>query len=79
MRGSVTNDRFSAERSKINWGKWLLIFGGLLLVGAVSFIMGISGPQAQRVWQAYLVNFVFWFGMAAGSILFVAVLNMTTR
>jgi Ni/Fe-hydrogenase subunit HybB-like protein len=77
MRGSVTNDRFSAERLKINWGKWSLLFGGLLVVGAVSFVMGISGPQAQRVWQAYLVNFVFWFGMAAGSILFVAVLNMT--
>jgi len=73
----VTNDRFSAERLKINWGKWSLLFGGLLVVGAVSFVMGISGPQAQRVWQAYLVNFVFWFGMAAGSILFVAVLNMT--
>ena len=77
MRGSVTNDRFSAERLKINWGKWSLLLGGLLVVGAVSFVMGISGPQAQRVWQAYLVNFVFWFGMAAGSILFVAVLNMT--
>jgi len=42
---------------------------------AIRFITGISGPQAQRVWQAYLVNFVFWFGMAAGAIVFVAILK----
>jgi len=31
----------------------------------------------MRVWQAYLINFVFWFGMASGAILFVAILNLT--
>jgi Ni/Fe-hydrogenase subunit HybB-like protein len=76
-RGSVTNDPYSAEPLKINWGRGSLLFGLLLLIGMVSFVIGISGPQAQRVWQAYLINFVFWFGMAAGSILFVAILNMT--
>ncbi len=73
----MTNDPYSAEPLKINWARWSLVFGVLLLIGTISFINGISGPQVQRVWQAYLVNFVFWFGMAAGSILFVAVLNMT--
>lgn len=73
----MTNVPYSAEPLKINWARWSLVFGVLLLIGTISFINGISGPQVQRVWQAYLVNFVFWFGMAAGSILFVAVLNMT--
>jgi Ni/Fe-hydrogenase subunit HybB-like protein len=73
----VTNDPCSAEPLKINGKKWSLVFGGLLLIGTISFIVGISGRQSQRVWQAYLINFVFWFGMASGSILFVAVLNMT--
>jgi len=73
----VTNDLYSDEPLKSNGGKWSLVFGGLLLIGTISFIVGISGPQSQRVWQAYLINFVFWFGMASGSILFVAILNMT--
>jgi Ni/Fe-hydrogenase subunit HybB-like protein len=77
MRGSLTNDSFSSEPLKINGKKWLLVFAGLFLIGTISFIVGISGPQSQRVWQAYLINFVFWFGMASGSILFVAILNMT--
>ena len=73
----MTNDPYSAEPLKINGRKWSLVFGGLLLIGTISFIVRISGPQSQRVWQAYLINFVFWFGMASGSILFVAILNMT--
>ena len=49
----------------------------LVLIGAGAFIVGISGPQAQRAWQAYLVNFLFWSGLAFGTVLFVAILNMT--
>lgn len=73
----MTNDLYAGEPLKINWSRWLFLSGVLFLIGAVSFVVGVSGSQAQRVWQAYLVNFVFWFGLAAGSILFVAVLNMT--
>jgi hypothetical protein len=74
----VTNEsRGLTEPPKIKWERGLLVFGALLLVGCITFITGVSGSQAQRVWQAYLINFVFWFGMASGSILFVAILNMT--
>jgi Ni/Fe-hydrogenase subunit HybB-like protein len=73
----VSNILYPAEPLKISWGKWRFLLGVLFLIGLVSFIVGISGSQAQRVWQAYLINFVFWLGLAAGSILFVAVLNLT--
>ena len=73
----MSNAVHPVEPLKINWSRWLFLAGALFLIGAVSFVVGISGQQAQRVWQAYLVNFVFWFGLAAGSILFVAVLNLT--
>ena len=56
---------------------WSLVFAALALIGAISFVSGISGLEAQRVWQAYLVNFVFWLGMGAGAMLFVAILNIT--
>jgi hypothetical protein len=42
----------------------------------VAFLAGIFGPQSQRAWQAYLVNFVYWTGLSFGAVLFVAVLNM---
>jgi hypothetical protein len=54
-----------------------MLFGLMLLLGAGVFLEGVSGPQAQRAWQCFLVNFVFWSGMAFGAVLFVAVLNMT--
>ena len=38
---------------------------------------GISGPLAQRAWQVYLVNFLFWSGLAFGTVLFSAMLTMT--
>jgi Ni/Fe-hydrogenase subunit HybB-like protein len=56
---------------------WTIIFSLLVLVGVIAFFLGISGPQSQRAWQAYLINFVYWTGLSFGAVLFVAVLNMT--
>ena len=57
---------------------WRVVSILLILVGGVSFGIGVSGPYAQRAWQVYLVNFLFWSGLSSGAILFVAVLNMTS-
>jgi Ni/Fe-hydrogenase subunit HybB-like protein len=58
--------------------RWVTVIWALMVVaGVIGFLVGISGPDAQRAWQAYLVNFVFWFGLAAGAAVFVATLNMT--
>ena len=54
-----------------------ILFALLLIIGAGAFLLGISGPQSLRAWQAYLVNFVFWAGLSFGAVLFVAVLNLT--
>lgn len=50
----------------------------LVLIGAAVFIAGISGPQARRVWQAYLVNYLFCSGIGFSTILFAAIINMTS-
>ncbi len=47
------------------------------LIGGAAFWIGISGPQAERVWQVFLVNYLFWSGLAFGSVLFSATLVMT--
>ncbi len=49
----------------------------LILAGAVAFLLGISGSRPERAWQAYLVNFVFWIGIASGAVMFSAVLTIT--
>lgn len=77
MESPLADARYSGEPLELNWGRWTLLSGVLLLIGAISFIVGVSGSQAPRAWQAYLINFVFWFGLSAGSILFVAILNIT--
>jgi hypothetical protein len=56
---------------------WLALCGILAVIGAIAFLGGISGSQGQRAWQAYLVNFVFWSGLAFGTVLFSAMLTMT--
>lgn len=56
---------------------WTVVFASLALVGMIAFLLGISGGQAQRAWQAYLINYVFWTGLSFGAVLFVAVLNMS--
>ncbi len=56
-----------------------LFFATLAVAGALAFIISASGSESLRLraWQAYLVNFLFWTGMAFGAVLFVAVLNIT--
>ena len=49
----------------------------MLLSGAATFAAGIMGWQTHRIWQAYLVNFVFWTGLAYGGMFFVALCNLT--
>ena len=56
---------------------WWVLFGLLLLIGMVSFFYGIAGPDRQRTWQVYLINFLFWSGIAFSATVFVAILNIT--
>lgn len=56
---------------------WALLSLVLIFIGVAAFLIGISGPQAKRVWQAFLINYLFWSGLAFGSVLFSATLIMT--
>lgn len=55
----------------------LAVFSGLFLLGFAAFIAGVLGWQTQRIWQAYLVNFLFFSGLAYGGVMFVALMNVT--
>ncbi|MBI4512839.1 MAG: polysulfide reductase NrfD, partial [Gemmatimonadetes bacterium] len=56
------------------WLPWLCL--ALVVLSAAAFVAGARGEEAQRAWQAYLVNFVFWSGLAAGGVLFGLILQV---
>ncbi|MBI5603442.1 MAG: polysulfide reductase NrfD [Deltaproteobacteria bacterium] len=58
-------------------GRWTVLSLILILIGGTAFVIGISGTQAERTWQAFLVNYLFWSGLAFGSVLFSAILVIT--
>lgn len=70
--------RIVSARLKPGFGRAAtLAFAVLTVVGGVTFALGAMGDHPQRAWQAYLINFVFWGGLAIGAAFFSAVLNMS--
>jgi Ni/Fe-hydrogenase subunit HybB-like protein len=65
-----------SEAAPIGTG-WLGFCGALTAVGVVGFFAGVLGSSPERAWQAYLVNFVFWTGLALGCVLLSATFTMT--
>ena len=59
------------------YGQWTILSLGLVLVGGAAFWIGASGSQAERTWQVFLVNYLFWSGLAFGSVLISAALVIT--
>jgi len=55
----------------------LPLFVGLALAGAATFVSGVMGDNPLRAWQTYLINLVFWTGLAAGGVLFSAIQSIT--
>jgi hypothetical protein len=52
----------------------LFVLGAILTAaGLAAFLAGLLGPQPQRAWQAFLINFLLWSAMAQGAMLFAAV------
>ena len=50
----------------------------LSLLGAATFVSQVKGPQAKDAWEIYLVNFLFWTGIAQGGIVLSCVLRITS-
>jgi Ni/Fe-hydrogenase subunit HybB-like protein len=54
-----------------------IVFGVLVLIGGIAFLVGLFGRHPSHIWQAYLINFMLWTGLAAGGVLFSAVMQVT--
>lgn len=55
--------------------RWRGIFGGLLGFGALVFFLALR-VDPLRGWQAYLINFLFWGGVAQGAVVFAAIYHV---
>jgi Ni/Fe-hydrogenase subunit HybB-like protein len=51
----------------VRLGLWVLLYAG-----AITFLLAIKSEQPQRAWQIFLVNFLFWSGLAQGGLAFAA-------
>lgn len=60
------------NKSPVNW-----IFIILIIIGLAAFVYGILSPHPEKAWQAYLINFLLWSGIAQGAVVFSAVMHMT--
>ena len=49
----------------------------LVVIGVVTFMVGLTSQHPERAWQAYLINFLLWSAIAQGAVLFSAVMHMT--
>jgi len=53
------------------------IFILLIAIGLGAFFLALLGPDPARAWQAFLLNFLIWSGVAQGAFLFSTVMHTT--
>jgi hypothetical protein len=62
-------DRSLAARYDLFLG----VGGGFTILGLIFFIQALSGGKADRAWQLFHVNWLYFTGLATGSVAFAAV------
>lgn len=55
--------------------RWMRIFAGLVGLGIVVLFVALR-KDPLRGWQAYLINFLFWGGIAQGAVVFAAMYHV---
>ena len=56
---------------------FLGVGGGLAILGLILFVGALRGATADRAWQLFHVNWLYFTGLATGSVAFVAVQKIT--
>ena len=61
-------------------GRYDLFLGvgaGLAILGLILFVQSLAGGNADRAWQLFHVNWIYFTGLATGSVAFAAVQKIT--
>jgi hypothetical protein len=56
---------------------FLGVGGGLAVLGLILFVRSLAGDDAERAWQLFHVNWIYFTSLAAGSVAFAAVQKIT--
>jgi hypothetical protein len=65
------------EPPELPWRTLTIISVLLVIVGVLAFIAGLHEGAQSRVWEAYLVNLLFFIGIAQGAIVLAATCYLT--
>ena len=57
------------ESVQLNWGRLTTIATVLIVIGAVGVLGGLAAGAPQRVWLTWLVNLLFFMGIAQGGVI----------
>jgi len=47
-----------------------------VIVGVIGFVLGATGPHPTRAWEVFLVNMLFWSGIAQAGVVFSAIMHI---
>jgi len=74
---SVLHDRLVRHSVSGRYPLFLGLGGGLTILGLILFLQALSSGDGDRAWHLFHVNWLYFTGLSAGSIAFVAVLKIT--
>ena len=78
IRDSAVRERLAAHSVAGRYELFLGLGAGLALLGLVLFFLrGLSGDEAARAWQIFHVNWLYFTGIAGGSVALVAAQKIT--
>jgi len=77
MSLTAVRERVETQAVAPRYGVFLGLGGVLTLLGLLLFVLTARGPQADRAWHLFQVNWLFFTGLAGGSVAFAAVQKVT--
>src|ERR1019366_5103126 len=57
------------ESVQLDWGRLTTIATVLIVVGVIGVVGGLATGQPQRVWLTWLVDLLFFMGIAQGGVI----------
>lgn len=58
-------------------GGWKAFLWVLVVLGVLMFIIGLTTGAAERTWQAFLINTIFWGGIAQSGVILAVIWQIT--
>ncbi len=74
---SLVRERLIARSTGARYDLFLRLGGSLSVLGLAAFAIALRGPAANRAWHLFHVNWLYFTGLATGSVAFTAVQKVT--